>query len=199
VAAAAAATASLDEADADAPRTRSEVLYIGALFVAWYAFSIGFNIYNKQVLKVFPYAMFCTNVHLAVGAGFAGLMYLTRSRKFPSVPSELLWRIAPLALVHTVGNVLTNISLGKVAVSFTHTVKSMEPFFSVIFSAIFLGDIPSLTLVLSLLPVVGGVVLASFTEASFNWAGLAAAMGSNLTFTSRNVLSKKVSMCSVGG
>jgi len=34
-------------------------------------------------------------------------------------------------------------SLGKVAVSFTHTVKSMEPFFSVLLSSTFLGEVRS--------------------------------------------------------
>lgn len=32
-------------------------------------------------------------------------------------------------------------SLGKVAVSFTHTIKASEPFFSVILSAMFLGEV----------------------------------------------------------
>ena len=49
--------------------------------------------------------------------------------------------IFPLAVAHTLGNLLTNISLGKVAVSFTHTIKSMEPFFTVILSALFLGAV----------------------------------------------------------
>lgn len=31
--------------------------------------------------------------------------------------------IYPLAMIHVLGNVLTNVSLGHVAVSFTHTVK----------------------------------------------------------------------------
>ncbi len=31
--------------------------------------------------------------------------------------------ILPLAAVHMLGNLLTNVSLGKVAVSFTHTIK----------------------------------------------------------------------------
>lgn len=31
--------------------------------------------------------------------------------------------VLPLAAVHTLGNLLTNVSLGKVAVSFTHTIK----------------------------------------------------------------------------
>ncbi len=32
-------------------------------------------------------------------------------------------RVLPLAVVHTLGNLLTNVSLGAVAVSFTHTIK----------------------------------------------------------------------------
>ncbi|KAL0357591.1 UNVERIFIED_CONTAM: Triose phosphate/phosphate translocator, non-green plastid, chloroplastic [Sesamum calycinum] len=99
--------------------------------------------------------------------------------------------ILPLALVHTLGNLFTNMSLGKVAVSFTHTIKAMEPFFSVVLSAIFLGEFPTPWVVSSLLPIVGGVALASMTEASFNWAGFWSAMASNLTNQSRNVLSKK--------
>eukprot|EP00955_Chlamydomonas_euryale_P030408 320460-Chlamydomonas_euryale.AAC.1 len=50
--------------------------------------------------------------------------------------------IYPLAIINVVGNVLTNVSLGLVAVSFTHTVKAAEPFFSVLFSYLFLGDLP---------------------------------------------------------
>lgn len=67
----------------------------------------------------------------------------------------------------------------------------MEPFFSVLLSALFLGESPSIPIVLSLLPVVGGVALASATEVTFNWPGFLAAMGSNVTFQSRNVFSKK--------
>lgn len=52
-----------------------------------------------------------------------------------------LGAILPLAAVHTLGNLFTNMSLGKVAVSFTHTIKAMEPFFSVILSAMFLGEV----------------------------------------------------------
>lgn len=67
----------------------------------------------------------------------------------------------------------------------------MEPFFSVTLSALFLGEAPTVPVVLSLLPVVGGVALASASEVTFNWPGFLAAMGSNVTFQSRNVFSKK--------
>ena len=75
-------------------------------------------------------------------------------------------------------------------VSMIH-VQALEPFFSVVLSALFLGDSPTLPVVLTLFPIVGGVAMASVTEVTFNWPGFLAAMGSNITFQSRNVLSKK--------
>lgn len=167
-------------------------LLLGGLFALWYAFNIYFNIYNKQVLKVTATPFLNTALQFGVGVVFASLMWLTRLHKAPKVTKAQLMAIVPLALVHTVGNLLTNVSLGKVAVSFTHTIKALEPFFSVMLSSVFLGAPVTAPVVLSLLPIVGGVALASATEASFNWMGFGAAMGSNLTFQSRNVLSKKV-------
>nr|ACG37546.1 triose phosphate/phosphate translocator, non-green plastid,chloroplast precursor [Zea mays] len=169
-----------------------KTLWLGSLFGLWYLFNIYFNIYNKQVLKVFPYPINITEVQFAVGTVAALFMWITGIIKRPKISGAQLVAILPLAIVHTMGNLFTNMSLGKVAVSFTHTIKAMEPFFSVILSAIFLGELPTIWVVSSLLPIVGGVALASLTEASFNWAGFWSAMASNVTFQSRNVLSKKL-------
>jgi len=163
-----------------------------ALFMCWYGFNIVFNIYNKQILKSFPYPVTVTLIELGVGSALIAAMWASGAKKPPTLNKEMLKPIVPLAVIHTVGNLLTNVSLGKVAVSFTHTIKAMEPFFSVLLSALFLGDIPSLAVMGALVPVVGGVALASITEVSFNWAGFLSAMGSNITFQSRNVLSKKM-------
>jgi len=118
-------------------------------------------------------------------------MWLFRLHEHPKIEPGALRSITPLAGIHVVGNVLTNVSLRAVAVSFTHTVKALEPFFSVIMSFIFLGDRPTMAVAASLLPIVSGVALASTSELSFNWTGFLAALGSNITFQSRNVLSKK--------
>ncbi|PWA68860.1 phosphoenolpyruvate (pep)/phosphate translocator 2 [Artemisia annua] len=45
----------------------------------------------------------------------------------------------------------------------------MEPFFAVLFSTLLLSERPTLWVVASLVPILGVVALASFTEASFNW------------------------------
>ncbi|KAF8005949.1 hypothetical protein BT93_K0279 [Corymbia citriodora subsp. variegata] len=170
----------------------AKTLELGLLFGLWYLFNIYFNIYNKQVLKVYHFPATITMVQFAVGSIFVLFMWTFNLYKRPNVSRSQLIAIVPLAVVHALGNLFTNMSLGKVAVSFTHTIKAMEPFFSVLLSAMFLGEMPTPWVVGSLVPIVGGVALASLTEASFNWAGFWSAMASNLSNQSRNVLSKKV-------
>ena len=48
---------------------------------------------------------------------------------------------------------------------------------TVLLSAMFLGDKPSLPVVLTLLPIIGGVALASTSELSFNWKGFLSGAG----------------------
>ncbi|KAI3763148.1 hypothetical protein L1987_53598 [Smallanthus sonchifolius] len=170
----------------------AETLVLGLLFGLWYLFNIYFNIYNKQVLEVLPNPVTMTAVQLAVGTFIIFMTWALNLHKWPNISRRQLLAILPLAVMHTLGNLTTNMSLGKVSVSFTHTIKAMEPFFTVILSTTFLGEIPTPWVLSSLVPIVGGVILASLTEVSFNWPGFWSAMASNLANQSRNVLSKKL-------
>ncbi|KAL6964405.1 hypothetical protein U1Q18_035460 [Sarracenia purpurea var. burkii] len=185
--------ASVPESAGEDAKTSSLVntFQLGALFGLWYLFNIYFNIYNKQVLKVYPFPVTLTTVEFAVGTILVILMWAFNLYKRPKISSAQLVAILPLAVVHVLGNLFTNMSLGKVSVSFMHTIKAMEPFFTVVLSAMFLGEMPTAWVVASLLPIAGGVALASISEATFNWPGFWSAMASNLTNQSRNVLSKK--------
>jgi len=169
----------------------ADTLYLGMLFGGWYLFNIWFNIYNKKALKAFPYPLTCTAIQFGVGSLMALTTWLLRIHPRPQIDADTIKNISPLAVVHSLGNTLTNVSLGRVAVSFTHTIKAMEPFFSVLLSAMFLGEKATAPVLLTLLPIVGGVAAASVSEVTFDWGGFAAAMGSNVSFQSRNVLSKK--------
>ncbi|XVE67899.1 hypothetical protein DITRI_Ditri09bG0025000 [Diplodiscus trichospermus] len=166
-------------------------LQLGAMFAIWYLLNIYFNIFNKQVLKVYTFPATVTAFQSGCGTLMILVMWATNLYHRPKLTRSQLAAIIPLAVAHTLGNLLTNVSLGTVNVSFTHTIKAMEPFFTVFFSILFLGEWPTFWIVSSLIPVVGGVALASFTEASFNWIGFCSAMASNVTNQSRNVLSKK--------
>ncbi|XP_020588057.1 phosphoenolpyruvate/phosphate translocator 1, chloroplastic-like [Phalaenopsis equestris] len=186
------ASAVPDAAPNERPVGLVQTVELVVLIVLWYIFNIFFNIYNKQILKVYPFPATISAFQFAFGSIFIFIMWSTNVCKRPKISTSQLSTILLLAIAHTLGNLFTNMSLGKVAVSFTHTVKAMEPFFSVLFSALFLGELPSIWIISSLVPIVSGVALASLTEASFNWTGFWSAMASNVTNQSRNVLSKKL-------
>jgi hypothetical protein len=93
--------------------------------------------------------------------------------------------------MHAIGHVAANLSFAAVAISLTHTVKTLEPAFNVVLSQLILGTPTPFPVILSLVPIMVGVALASAAELSFNWYGFISAMISNLTFGFRAVWSKK--------
>ncbi|KAJ1522933.1 hypothetical protein ONE63_002072 [Megalurothrips usitatus] len=86
--------------------------------------------------------------------------------------------------------VLGLVSLKFIAVSFTETIKSSAPIFTVLISKIVLGEHTGLYVNLSLVPVMSGLALCSANELSFNTQGFLSAMATNITECLQNVLSK---------
>ena len=76
-----------------------------------------------------------------------------------------------VAVLHTIGHVAATVSMSKVAVSFTHIIKSAEPAFSVLVSRFLLGEAFPVQVYLSLVPIIGGCALAAVTELNFNMIG----------------------------
>ena len=62
-------------------------------------------------------------------------------------------KIAGPAAMHAIGHVAANLSFAAVAISLTHTVKTLEPVFSVILSKLVLGQSTPLPVVGTLVPV----------------------------------------------
>ncbi|CAG9859582.1 unnamed protein product [Phyllotreta striolata] len=86
--------------------------------------------------------------------------------------------------------VLGLIALNYVAVSFTETIKSSAPLFTVLISRFLLGEQTGMYVNLSLLPVMSGLALCSINEVSFELTGFIAAMATNVTECIQNVYSK---------
>ena len=57
------------------------------------------------------------------------------------------------AAMHAVGHIAANLSFAAVAISLTHTVKTLEPAFSVALSKLVLGQGTPLPVVATLLPI----------------------------------------------
>ncbi|XP_058769444.1 triose phosphate/phosphate translocator, chloroplastic-like [Vicia villosa] len=166
-------------------------LVTGFFFFMWYFLNVIFNILNKKVYNYFPYPYFVSVVHLLVGVVYCLVSWgLGLPRRAP-MNKELLLLLTPVAFCHALGHVMSNVSFAAVAVSFTHTIKALEPFFNASASQFVLGQNIPLSLWLSLAPVVFGVSMASLTELSFNWTGFISAMISNIAFTYRSLYSKK--------
>lgn len=88
--------------------------------------------------------------------------------------------------------ILGLVSLAHVAVSFTETVKSSAPLFTVLFSYLILGQKTSWQVTVSLIPVMLGLAISSATEISFDAIGFFAAIGNNIVDCVQNVFSKKL-------
>ncbi|XP_027360242.1 triose phosphate/phosphate translocator, chloroplastic-like [Abrus precatorius] len=156
-----------------------------------YFLNVIFNILNKKVYNYFPYPYFVSVVHLLVGVAYCLVCWALGLPKRAPIDKELLVLLTPVAICHALGHVMSNVSFAAVAVSFTHTVKALEPFFNAAASQFVLDHQIPLSLWLSLAPVVIGVSMASLTELSFNWTGFISAMISNIAFTYRSIYSKK--------
>lgn len=88
--------------------------------------------------------------------------------------------------------ILGLVSLAHVAVSFTETVKSSAPLFTVLFSYLILREKTPWQVTLSLVPVMIGLAVSSATEISFDTIGFVAAVGNNIVDCVQNVFSKKL-------
>eukprot|EP01112_Ceratiomyxa_fruticulosa_P012178 TRINITY_DN3361_c0_g1_i2.p1 TRINITY_DN3361_c0_g1~~TRINITY_DN3361_c0_g1_i2.p1 ORF type:complete len:328 (-),score=45.02 TRINITY_DN3361_c0_g1_i2:53-1036(-) len=151
------------------------------LFLAvWMLMNVSTVILNKYIYQVFnfKYPFSLTGVHMAVC--FIGAFILLRVTKtFPMQPissNEITRRILPLSLLFCSNIILGNISLRWVPVSFMQTVKSSVPAFTVILQILFFNKTFSRRIYLSMIPIVGGVVVASYTEVNYNHLGFWSAL-----------------------
>ncbi|KAL7128819.1 hypothetical protein ABFS83_13G019300 [Erythranthe nasuta] len=176
---------------------------IGVYFATWWALNVVFNIYNKKVLNVFPFPWLTSTLSLAAGSLIMLGSWATNIAQPPETDLHFWKNLLPVAVAHTIGHVAATVSMSKVAVSFTHIIKSGEPAFTVLVSRFLMGETFPLSVYLSLLPIIGGCALSAATELNFNLTGFMGAMLSNLAFVFRNIFSKrgmsKGKSSSVGG
>lgn len=157
--------------EAGAGSEAAKKVKIGIYFATWWALNVVFNIYNKKVLNAYPYPWLTSTLSLACGSLMMLVSWVTRIAEAPKTDFEFWKTLFPVALAHTIGHVAATVSMSKVAVSFTHIIKSGEPAFSVLVSRFLLGETFPVPVYLSLLPIIGGCALAAVTELNFNMIG----------------------------
>jgi len=106
--------------------------------------------------------------------------------------NKVLFQMGLVGAMRFATVVLGLVSLKHIAASFTETVKASAPFFTVVIVFLMLGERTSREVLLSLVPVAGGLVMVSFSELSFNVIGFTAALATNVIECVQNVFSKRL-------
>lgn len=88
--------------------------------------------------------------------------------------------------------VLGLVALEHVPVSFVETIKATAPAFTVIFARLILKERTATPVMLTLIPVVAGLILCSASELRFDTIGFAAAVLNNCADCVQNVMSKRM-------
>ena len=123
---------------------------------AWYFLNVQFNIINKTIYNYFPFPWFVSCVHLGVGLLIMTFFWTTKLVKFEKRSQEFLKALTLRRFCTRFGHCLSNVSFATVAVSFTHTVKTLEPVFSAVGVYLVSGTVYPLPVYLALIPVIGG-------------------------------------------
>lgn len=166
----------------------------------WYLGNIYYNIYNKKAcIALGKNAAGHSNAHwalsaaqLLVGVLFVLPCWLTGLRKAPEMSFDNWKELAPVGLFASLAHAFSVLALGAGAVSFGQIVKAGEPVFAAATNALVLKDLDHPMVYLALLPIIGGVGLASLKELSFTWTALIAASAANQAAALKNVVSKGV-------
>jgi len=184
-------SAALSVKGGETKTSMQETLQVASYFMLWYLFNIGYNIYNKQALNVLAFPWTIATIQMAAGIPYFVGLWATGIRKAPKLSLSDLKTLFPIALCHTGVHVGAVIALGAGAVSFAHIVKASEPVATCVLNAVLLKEVLPMPVYATLLPIIGGVAIASMKELSFTFLALASAMLSNLSSAARGVLSKK--------
>lgn len=161
------------------PPGPSSLKKISAL-LTWFTFNAATLLLNKFLFAKlqFSYPLSLTAVHMATCFVFSHFII----KIFKLIPyqkqttNDIMRHIFPLAFVFCLNIVFGNFSLSFIPISFMQTVKSSVPVFTVLIQAIFLGKVFERRVYLALIPVVGGVALASCTELNFDTTGFVCAL-----------------------
>ena len=148
------------------------------------------TVLNKKFLNIIPAPLTVGSLQFLVGALYSIILWIMHLRPAPSLTAKGKQEVSKVGFYHMMGQELSMMSLGAGPVSFTHIVKALEPFFSAVVSALVLGKSMHPVVYATLVPVVGGVAYACLKERSFSWLAFWTAMGSNLAFALRAVVSK---------
>ncbi|VDK76491.1 unnamed protein product [Litomosoides sigmodontis] len=168
-------------------------LQVAVTFTAWYFVSSASSIVNKVTLQSYPYPITVALVSLCyVELCSIPVLRLWRVKQ-PSISNCcLIYYIIPISFGKVIAVVSAYVSVWRVSVSYVQTVKATMPLFAVFSARVVLKERQTKHVYLSLIPIIIGVAITTFTELSFDLGGLLSALLSTGIYSVLNVFVKKV-------
>ncbi|VDK17404.1 unnamed protein product [Anisakis simplex] len=171
---------------------------VALLCLFWYSVSSAASVINKLTLQKYPYPMTVALASLVSIPLYSKPFIKFWQIKKYHLPSYYTKRyLIPISIGKAFAVASAYFSLSKVPISYAHTVKATMPLFAVICARVILNERQTKLVYISLIPIVIGVLIASLTELSFNFAGLISAIMSTFTYALLNVFVKRQTKASI--
>ncbi|XP_067946073.1 solute carrier family 35 member E2A-like [Watersipora subatra] len=176
--------------------TKNDLLNVKALsfLCLWYLFSAGTLFSNKYILSTLnsnPSVLGCSQILTTSICGYMQLNLCTSTgRRSATSNRHFIFNMLLLGTMRFMTVALGLVALKYVTVSFTETVKSSAPVFTVLVAWLVLSESTPLLVLLSLLPIMFGLALTSAYDLSFHIVGFLAALTNNVADCVQNVYSK---------
>jgi solute carrier family 35 protein E1 len=162
----------------------------------WYLGNYYYNIYNKNVGRATGGAEFAFTsavFQLVIGSVYAVFLWVAPdARPAPKMTFAQVMQLAPLGLWAAIAHGGAVYAMTAGAVSFGQIVKAGEPVFAAMIGYMFYNSKVSTAKIICLIPVIGGIAIASAKELDFTVASLLAASAANVASAFRGGENKRV-------
>lgn len=185
------AICSPDDCTTVVPAETVHAAKVGSYFGLWFVLSIGYAVCNKRVTNALPLPWCVATSTVLVGSVFVSVLWKLGLRETPQLNRKQLLALLPIGAFHAIGHAAGTLGTTYGSVSFAQVVKAAGPVYACALSAFVLRQAVSARVWLTLLPIIGGVGLATMKELSFAWGALGGAVVSDLALALRNVYSKQ--------
>ncbi|XP_054798429.1 UDP-galactose transporter 1 [Prosopis cineraria] len=162
----------------------------------WWTFNVTVIIVNKWIFQKldfkFPLSVSCVHFICSAIGGYIIIKVLKLKPLITVDPEDRWKRIFPMSFVFCINIVLGNVSLRYIPVSFMQTIKSFTPATTVVLQWLVWRKYFDWRIWASLVPIVGGILLTSITELSFNMFGFCAALFGCLATSTKTILAESL-------
>eukprot|EP00037_Helgoeca_nana_P037019 m.14165 g.14165 ORF g.14165 m.14165 type:complete len:318 (-) comp8301_c0_seq1:406-1359(-) len=173
-----------------------------AVSAGWLAAAVALLVGTQMVMLIFgklatqaaPLPLLLCIAQFVTSAGLAGTVSVMQGHGLPIMPRSLWTTVGMLSAVWTAGFVLFNASAAVMSPGRVNLVRCVEPLASVAFGYMS-GKMYSRRMLATLIPICGGVLLASFKGGTAGLPpliGVALAMFSNMCFCLRPIFKHKL-------